>query len=45
MVQACYNSNPAEFETALQQVYERGWADDYYITLDELKLPITETTY
>lgn len=37
-VQACYNTNPAEFETAFQQLYEWGWAEDYYITLDELKL-------
>ncbi|WP_067516521.1 DUF1186 domain-containing protein [Endozoicomonas ascidiicola] len=37
-VQACYNTQPESFMTALKDLYEKEWADTYYITLDELTL-------
>ncbi|MGI2030071.1 DUF1186 domain-containing protein [Endozoicomonas acroporae] len=37
-VQACYNTQPESFMAALKDLYEKEWADTYYITLDELKL-------
>ncbi|USE37091.1 DUF1186 domain-containing protein [Endozoicomonas sp. SCSIO W0465] len=37
-VQACYNTQPEPFMVALKDLYEKEWADSYYITLDELKL-------
>ncbi len=37
-VQACYNTQPESFMEALKDLYEKEWADTYYITLDELKL-------
>ncbi|WP_257286053.1 DUF1186 domain-containing protein [Endozoicomonas sp. SESOKO1] len=37
-VQACYNTQPEPFMAALKVLYEKEWADAYYITLDELQL-------
>ncbi len=37
-VQACYNTQPESFMESLKDLYEKEWADTYYITLDELKL-------
>ena len=37
-VQACYNTQPEPFMAALKDLYEKEWADAYYITLDELQL-------
>ena len=37
-VQACYNTQPESFMASLKDLYEKEWADTYYITLDELKL-------
>lgn len=36
-VQACYNSEPNDFQSALKYLYEKELADAYYITLDELR--------
>ncbi|MFK0570487.1 DUF1186 domain-containing protein, partial [Endozoicomonas sp.] len=37
-VQACYNTQPESFMEVLKDLYEKEWADTYYITLDEFTL-------
>lgn len=37
-VQACFNTEPEPFMSALTDLYERELADTYYITLEELSL-------
>lgn len=35
--QACFNTEPSQFKEQIRTLLEKGWADDYYLTLDDLE--------